>query len=424
MLQFITPAEFLLKSMNLCKIFYLRQSLILTGVGILVLLATLPVSSVTKQLYGGNVKISEDLASGLAQTHLFEVREDILYPVDRFEYEITENRLKVDLKDLPADRITEMERAIANIQQTAHTCHWILDYPYFHHNHGNGIAIENDELILTASEPEFLPVLAQSSCFIPERVGFLMPFIRTQFAYEANQNSISGRPFLDSISPVAIDPMNPYLAFKLNEVDAFSIPEEKFRQISSDEQIQVLAGPEYFLFLKSENLTPAEMLSVTSALDLSEVSRAVLNGHTELYPVEPQTSGLPREILKTPIYLKIPDDSPYRLIGERLRIQLQNRGFLISTKALQSSARTIELRVRQVREPDVDLFRYNLLREEFHTNGESTSFEAWDQLQSSGQLVPLMSYESRIAARKNLAGLRRGSDGMPDFSNAWILPAP
>ena len=165
------------------------------------------------------------------------------------------------------------------------------------------------------------------------------------------------------------------------------------------------------------------MLSVASALDLNEISRAVLNDHTELYLARPEASSVPPEIFKNPIYFKIPDDFPYRLIGERLKIQLQNRGFVISTKALQNNAPTIELFVRQVREPDMDLFHYNLIRQEFQHNNESTSFEQWDQLQSSGQLVPLMLYASRIAARKNLAGLRRGPDGMLDFSNAWILPA-
>jgi hypothetical protein len=390
----------------------------------ILIFASSPVSSVMKQHYGGNVKIAEDLTAGLTNIHFFEADTDDLHAVAGFQYVIEDNKLHVDLSKLPADRITEIERAVANLRQTTDACHWVLDYPYFHHDHGNRITIDKHRLTLTSSEPDFLHLLARSSCFIPGGVSFLMPFTRTQFGYEANPNAIAGRPFLDSISPIAVDPLNPYLAFKLNEVDAFSIPEEKFRQISADEQIQLLAGPEYFLFLKSENLTPEQMSPVTSALDLNEISRAVLNDHAQLY-LEAQTiPDSPAEIPKDPIYLKIPEDLPYRLVGERLRIQLQNRGFVISTKPLPRSAPMLELLVRQVREPDTDLFRYRLLRDEFLSTGDAAWFEEWDQLHASSRLVPLMLYGSRIAVRKNLAGLRRGVDGMPDFSNAWILPAP
>jgi hypothetical protein len=397
----------------------------LAAIVILILVATSPVSSVMKQHYGGNVKISEDLATGLEQIHLFEAREDSLHAIGSFQYVIEQNRLEINLANLTDDKISELEGAIVSVQETTHPCHWVLDYPYFHHEHANRLTIEHDRLILTASEPDFLNLLVQSSCLIPERVRYLMPFARTQFGYEANQTSIEGRPFLDSISPVAIDPLNPYLAFKLNEVDVFAVPEEKFRQISSDEQIQILAGPDSFLYLKTENLTAGQMLNVTAAIDLREISRAVLNDHAVSY-IEPANNkpNLAAEVPNHPIYLKIPNDFPYRLIGERLRIQLQNRGFVISTKGLPKSYPAIELRVRQVREPDMELFRYNLLRQEFQPTVSSASFEEWDELQASGRLVSLMLYQSRIAVRKNLSGIRRRPDGLPDFSNAWMIPTP
>jgi hypothetical protein len=219
-----------------------------------------------------------------------------------------------------------------------------------------------------------------------------------------------------------VDPLNPYLAFKLNEVDVFSIPEEKLRQISSDEQIQVLPGPKFFLYLRSSNLTPDQMMHLTSVLDLREISRAVLNEHVEIFLPEKESDTAP--LLQTPFHWKISEVDPFRLAGERIRIQLQNHGFIISSAPPQENSPLVELIVREMHEPDLDLLRYKILRENFETAAERSWFEEWDQLESAGAIVPLMIYESRVAVRKSLIDVRRGSGGILDFSNAWFLPAP
>jgi hypothetical protein len=322
--------------------------------------------------------------------------------------------LTIDLSSLTADKITELEQAIDELQEESNRCHWILDYPYFHHDHANAISIEGDQLRFSASEPEFLTQLAKSACLIPKNISYLIPFLKTQFGYEANQTSIQGRPFLDSISPVAIDPVNPYLAFKLNEVDAFVIPEEKFREVSADEQIMILHGPRFYLYLRSENLTPAQVSTITSFIHSNEISAAVLNEHTELFlPAKDASHGT---VWKTPLYFKIPQETPFRYIGERLKIQLENAGFIISVKGLPQNA--------PIQENDPDLFRYRLMREKLGSNGETSWFEEWDDLESAGKIVPLMLYETQIALRKNILDVNPGSGGMPDFSNAWILPSP
>jgi hypothetical protein len=375
-----------------------------------------------KPHYGGNIRISEDLAPALSQTILFEEGSDELKSNYPFPFSIQKNTLTVDLSSLPADKITELEQAIDELEEESNKCHWILDYPYFHHDHANAISIEGNQLRFSVSEPEFLTQLAKSGCLIPKKISYLIPFLKTQFGYEANQNSIQGRPFLDSISPVAIDPVNPYLAFKLNEVDAFMIPEEKFREIGADEQITILHGPRFYLYLRSENLTPAQVSTITSFIHANEISAAVLNEHTELFlPVKDAPHGT---VWKTPVYFKIPQETPFRYIGERLKIQLENAGFLISMKALPQNAPTLELAVEPVQENDPDLFRYRLLREKLASNGETSWFEEWDDLESAGTIVPLMLYETQIALRKNIVDVNAGSGGMPDFSNAWILPSP
>jgi hypothetical protein len=380
-----------------------------------------PGYSVLKQHYGGNTKIAEDLTPGLTQIRLFENRADKIstpYPVP---FLIQENTLRADLSFLPDDRITELENAIQDLQNPSSPCHWILDYPFFKHEHGNSVQIEKKTLIVKASEPEFLNSLVESACLIPGRLSFLLPFLKTQFGYEANQSCIAGRPFLDSISPVAIDPVNPYLAFKLNEVDAFVVPEEKFRQISGDDQIDLIPGPEFYLYLKSENLSPEKVKDLTSVLDISEAARTVLNDHAEIFLT---AKAVRAANWKTPVYFKIPEEIPFRLVGERLKIQLENAGFVISTKALPKNSPTLELAVWIMNESDTDVFRYRLLREEWNLSTDTTSFEEWDELEASGKIVPLLLYQSRVAVRKNLLDVRSGTGGMPDFSNAWILPAP
>ena len=379
-----------------------------------------PVFSVLKQQYGGNTKISEELSTGLLQLQVFEEHEGalrLLYPL-RFTQE--ENTLQIDLSGWPADRITELDNAIGSLKDQNNPCHWILDYPYFHHDHKNRLEIEKDQLILKTDEPEYLIPLAQSPCLIPQKISYLMPFSKTQFGYEANQNCFAGRPFLDSISPVVVDPVNPYLGFKLNEVDIFLIPEEKFRQISTDDQIQVQPGPQFFLYLKSENMTAEQVLSLTKALDLAEISRAVLNEHAEIFLSQKADTA----VWKSPIYLKIPEETPFRLVGDRLRIQLENAGFVISMRALPKNAPSLELVVSPNIEPDFDVFRYRLLRHDLQVSSRTNSFEQWDNLEASGKIVPLLRYESRIAVRKNILGVRPGLGGFPDFSDAWILPSP
>ncbi|MCI0414133.1 hypothetical protein L0222_15210 [bacterium] len=389
---------------------------------VLSIAATSPVFPVLKPHYGGNAKISEDLSPGLLQVRVFENQKDLLRTSFPLPFAINENTLRMDLSAWPADKITELEKAIVSLRDQTNPCHWILDYPYFHHDHPNSLEIEKDHLVLKTEEPEHLIPLAQSPCLIPQRISYLLPFSKTQFGYEANQNCIAGRPFLDSISPVAVDPVNPYLGFKLNEVDAFLIPEEKFRQISSDEQIRVQPGPKFFVYLKSENITAEQMLSLTSALDLPEIARAVLNEHAEIFPT--QKAGSTADVWKSPVYLKVPEETPFRLVGERLRIQLENAGFVISTRALPKNAPLLELAVREINEPDLDLFRYRLLRNDLQVSGESSWFEEWDDLEASGKIVPLLLYESRMAIRKNIVDVRTGMGGFPDFSEAWILPAP
>jgi hypothetical protein len=51
-----------------------------------------------------------------------------------------------------------------------------------------------------------------------------------------------GPAFLDSISPVTIDPANPYLSFKLNDVDVFLLPEDRFQQAFNDPELKIQNG--------------------------------------------------------------------------------------------------------------------------------------------------------------------------------------
>jgi hypothetical protein len=376
--------------------------------------------SVVKQHYGGNARVSEELLSAVQQIQLFEQTGDDLKFKLKFPFRIENNKLVISLEGLPADRISELEKVNQSIQDENHSCHWILDYPYFDHRHATSIDLIKDQWIIETEEPEYLQLIAQSQCLVPEKVSFLAAFQKTQFGYEANSGSILGRPFLDSISPAVVDPINPYLSFKLNEVDVFVVPEEKFTQIASDPQIVTLPGPRFYVYLRTENLSPDQVLNLTSGLDLREISRTVLNDHAQIYL--PQQEGVARKTWMTPVYLKVPEEAPFELLGNRLRIQLEKAGFVISTKALPKNAPSIEIAAQPVREADLDFFRYRLMREQFQIYSDASWFEEWDEMEASGKIVPLMLYESRLAVRKNLIDVHAGPGGLPDFSDAWILP--
>jgi GxxExxY protein len=84
----------------------------------------------------------------------------------------------------------------------------------------------------------------------------------------------------------------------------------------------------------------------------------------------------------------------------------------------------VELKVASIEQSDLDLFRYQLLRSKFSGNLAGSWYEAWDELESSGKLVPLLIYTGRIAVRNDIVNLRVRPDGFPDFANCWILQKP
>ena len=387
---------------------------------LLLLIMTAPAFPVMKQHYGGNLRVAEELLSGISSTRLFQADQEMLIPKLPLPYQIEETRLTIQLAALPPDRVTELERSVQSLYNESNPCHWILDYPNFTHRHATSITVDKERYILETEEPEYLQLIAQSECLVPESISYLLSFRKTQFGYEANTKNLMGRPFLDSISPVAVDPQNPYLTFKLNETDAFLVPEDKYQQISSDDQIRLLPGPQSYVYLKTENLSAPQVLSLLSVLDAREIARVLLNGHAQIFLPEKESGTA--QIFKTPIDLKVPEEPPFRLIGDRIRVQLQNAGFGINTKAATKTDPLLEVAVAAVREQDLDLFRFRLLREDLQIYSDAAWFEEWDELESSGKIVPVLLYESRIAVRKNLIDVDSGPGGLPDFSNAWILP--
>ena len=156
------------------------------------------VFAVIKPNYGGNAKISEDLTVGLNRIHLFEVRGETLIPRYPFSFVSIENRLEIDLSGWPDDRITELEKAIQALKDEANRCHWILDYPSLQHDHENSVIVAGKKLIITAAEQEFLQLIAQSSCMIPEKVESRVTLCRKQFGLEAKSAGVGGRPGLES----------------------------------------------------------------------------------------------------------------------------------------------------------------------------------------------------------------------------------
>ncbi|MCI0447400.1 hypothetical protein L0152_29840, partial [bacterium] len=304
---------------------------------------------------------------------------------------------------------------VAAIQDPENACHWILDYPFFDHRHPNQIQMEAGTLLIKSTDADYLRSILLSRCLPPVSAEAFRPFNKTQFGLEANTKCIAGRPFLDSITPTPVDPLNPYLSFKLNDVDVLPVPEERFQQINSDPELSIVQGPYFFVYIAASGLKPDEISSLASAIHIEEIARAVLNDHAEILLSEQNSQ--PHLNGQHIIEIKIPEEDPYHLMAERFLLDWQEAGFVQG-----KSKERIEIAAQEMLESDQDLFRYWLLRQHFHINSSKPWFEVWDELEASGQIIPLLVHQTRIAARKNIVNLNVRSGGLLDFANAWMVP--
>jgi hypothetical protein len=382
---------------------------------LLLLFLTTPAYSIRKPHYGGALRVADSLLLEINEQRLFFVNEDDTAPTIPVPFERHETEVRLDLTRINPELMVDVENAVAAIQNSENACHWILDYPFFDHRHPNEIQIESGTLIIKSTDPDYLNAILSSRCLPPVSAEPFRPFNKTQYGLEANPKCISGRPFLDSITPTPIDPLNPYLSFKLNDVDILPVPEERFQQIDSDPELTMVRGRPFFVYLGTSGLTPDEISDLTSAMHIEEIAKAVLNSHVELLMAEQETQEPQNK--QHIVELKIPDDDPYHLIAERILLDWQEAGFVRG----KSEAR-IEIAAQEMLEPDQDLFRYWLLRNRFHINTAKPWFEVWDEMEASGQIIPLLIHQTRIAARKTVVNLQVRPGGILDFANAWILP--
>jgi hypothetical protein len=382
---------------------------------LLLLFLTTPAYSIRKPHYGGTLRVADSLLPRVNEQTLFIANEGKFTPSIALPFEIEEAEARLDLTRINPEVMVDVENAVAAIQNPENGCHWILDYPFFDHRHPNQIQMESGTLIIKSSDPDYLNAILSSRCLPPVTSEPFRAFNKTQFGLEANSGCIAGRPFLDSITPTAVDPLNPYLSFKLNDVDVLPIPEERFQQISSDPELTIVQGPSFFVYLSTSGLTPEEISKLNSAIHIQEIVHAVLNDHADILLSEQnsQTALSGQHIVE----FKTPDEDPYHLMAERFLLDWQEAGFTQG----KSEAR-IEIAAQEVSELNQDLFRYWLLRNRFRINGSRPWFEVWDEMEASGKIIPLLIHQTRIAARKNVVNLQVRSGGVLDFANAWMVP--
>ena len=394
------------------------------SISILLLILSLHADAAVKPRFGGNLKAADELLSALQGQALFTSVDGAPRPVFPFPYTIEGAVLTVDLGALDPDAFTEVERSLLAVQNPEHACHWILDYPYLSHHHTTTIEGRDGKLRIEAESPETLLDILDSPCLLPDPIPALQPFIKTQFGYEANPACLAGRPYLDSVTPAPVDPVNPYLSFKLNDADIIPVPEDRYQQVSRDPDIVLVPGPKYFVILKTDGLSPETAASVAAAIRVADLSRAVLNGHAEALLNSP--ASLP-PTQGTRIHITYPEEPPYRLIGERIEVELREAGFEISAGG--GGVSSIQLRVFPMRTASDDIARYlvlrNILQEAkapFRAN--TPWYEVWEQYEASGRILPLLMHTSTLAARQGIRNLQSGPQGLPDFSVVWREPQP
>lgn len=386
----------------------------------LILFIAFPARSVMKQNYGGNLKVAEDLLSKVSASELVAPAINQTPSLTPLSVQVDGSKATILLGNLNSDSKAEIEQGVLSLNNPSNPCHWILDYPQLGHEHTTSITVEKDYIVIQCSDPDTLPTILNSGCVLPSDLAVAIPFRQTQFGLEANPKCISGRPFVDSITPVSVDSSNPYLSFKLNDVDVFSIPEDRFQQISSDPEIRIQDGLQYYLYLETSNLTAEQALFLVSRLNPEEAAGGVLNHHLETLL---SAGGEQNVSQSSNISFLYPSEYPFRIVGERFLLQWKEAGISVATSTSGNGA-VVELKVASIEQADIDLFRYQLLKNKFSGNLAGLWYEAWDELESSGKLVPLLIYKSRIAVRNDIVNLRVRPDGFPDFANCWILRKP
>lgn len=402
----------------------MRRFLIIRSTVLLLVLGSL-LDAAVKPQYGGNLKVADELLSSLQSQNLFAIIEGAPRPLFPFPYAIEGAVLTVDLTAVNPDTFTEVEKGLLALQNPEHACHWVLDYPYLSHRHTTSIEARDGKIRIEAESPDTLQDILDSPCLLPEPVASLQPFVKTQFGYEANPNCLSGRPFLDSVTPAPVDPVNPYLSFKLNDADVIPVPEDRYQQVSRDPDIHLAPGPKYFVYLKTTGLSPEMAATVAAAIRISDLSRAVLNGHAEAMlnsiAAAPPKPG-------TRIHMIYPEEPPYRLIGERIEVELREAGFDISPAG--SGAATLQLQVFPVHTANDDIMKYLVLRKMLQEpkavapSASTPWYEIWDQYETSGRILPLLLHTSTLAVRQGIQNLRSGPAELPDFSVVWREPQP
>lgn len=375
-----------------------------------------------KPQYGGNLKVADEFLASLIRASLFTEIDGALRQLFPIPYSVQGNDLTLDFSSFDPDLFTEIENNVANLQKQDQACHWILDYPYLSHNHTTTIEARDNKVVVHADSMETLNAIAQSPCLIGPEISTFEGFAKTQFSYEANANCLAGRPYLDSVTPASVDPVNPYLSFKLNDADVIPIPEDRFQQISKDPDLQVMNGPKSFVFLRTNGISQEAAASIASAVSVSDIGRAVLNGHIEPL-LNSEVSTNPRAAVH--FRFTYPREAPYSLIGERIELQLREAGFDVNPSTNSAKLADVSLEVFPVSEPTDETTRYLLLQKYFPNENRNLAwFEVWDEYEASGRILPLFVHRTMLAVRKGVHDISAGADGFPDFSNAWLEAVP
>src|SRR5262245_7782520 len=249
---------------------------------LLFLFLTSPAYSICKPHYGGALRVADSLLQKVNEQTLFIENENNATPTIQLPFEIHETEARLDLSRINPELMVDVENAVAAIQNHENACHWILDYPFFDHRHPNQIQMESGTLIIKSTDADYLNAILSSRCLPPVNAEPFRAFNKTQYGLEANSKCIAGRPFLDSITPTPVDPLNPYLSFKLNDVDVLPIPEERFQQISSDPELRIVQGPSFYVYLSTSGLSTEEISKLNSGIHIQEIAHAVLNDHAEI----------------------------------------------------------------------------------------------------------------------------------------------
>ncbi len=270
------------------------------------------------------------------------------------------------------------------------------------------------------------------------------------FTFAANESYWAGRPFADAIELVTFRSVrDQWLDLSVGRADVVEVPPEELR-LAEQQRMTVLSSPPVDLLaveisnsgaLANQQLRAAISLAIDRAALFNvifqkqgEITASILpqelSGYAFLFPVErdlAKAQELRGDLRPPTLSLGYQGSGSMQLAAQRIALNLHEAGFDVQ---VTSSPHT-DLMFRSIPLDSTDASA--ALESVLHAAGETTPiaatsptavYRAEHDFLNRKTLVPLLDLPCAYAVGPRVRDLTLGSDGIPDFADAWLGVAP